>query len=376
VKPSKHFRKILGFLMGVLMGAAISYLGLMLIGPKSGISHPWYVKLALIPIAIAALWFAIAFHELGHVLAGLSQKFKFRLIAVGPLMLEQELGRLKFKRNTNFNTYGGLALCLPTDDRQLGRRFAIFAAGGPIASLLLSVLLLFGLIWIQLDTTTPLLFLLESGLFLICLISFGIGILTSIPMQADGFTSDGGRIWNLLKGGPAAQIEMALLHAVAQGSAGIRPALIDPEPLLTALEYSVNSPYKTYLNAILYNHYQDRGDLENAGSFLEAYLSGAETVPKGYLAIISLEKAWFEARYHRNPDEAKAYFFREKIGVMVPKSQVLRAEAAIAFAEENYSLAAYKAHAAIAELPKLMDQGAAIAEKEWLQTLLSACSNK
>jgi hypothetical protein len=373
MKSNKLAKLIMGLLLGVIIGAITGYLVFAFMAPNEAVSHPWHVKLGLVPITIFTLLFTIAWHEWGHVLAGLSQNFEFRLISVGPLMLEKELGKLKFKWNTNFNLYGGLALCLPTNQNQLIKRFAVFAAGGPLASLLLGVLMMLFLIWKPLDTSVVFLYYLKSFIFLTCVTSFCIALMTSIPMQADGFTTDGGRILNLLKGGPAAQVEAALLHAVSQGASGIRPALIDPTPIHSALDLPVDSPFKPYLNAILYQHYQDKGDLENAGKFLEQYLAGAHAVPQGYLAILYLEKAWFEARYHNQAAVARDYFSREKIGVIVPKSLVLRAEAAIALAEGNHALAATKIQEAIDELPKLMDRGAAIAEKESLEEMRARC---
>ncbi|WP_304516704.1 M50 family metallopeptidase [Cecembia rubra] len=362
---------------GIIIGATVAYLVLMVFGDvKGGTEFPWYTKLLLIPVVVFALWLTIAIHELGHVIAGLSQKFEFRLLSVGPVMVEKELGKLKLKRNTNFNTFGGVALCLPTDQENLNRRFAVFAFGGPLASLIFGGILSICLIYFQLDTSSLAFYLLESLLLISCILSFCIALVTLIPMHSEGFTSDGGRIINLLRGGPSAQIESTLLNAIAQATSGIRPSLINPDPILVALNLPYESPLKPYLSGLLYNHYQDVGELEKASWHLDQYLEGAQYIPKGYVASLYLEKAWFEARHNKNISLAKDYSFREKAGVMVPKSQVLRVEAAIAMGEGNNSLAVKKINEAIKELPKLIDKGAAIAEKEWLEHMLEECRVK
>lgn len=359
---------------GIIIGATVAYLVLVVFGDvKGGSEFPWHTKLLLIPVVAIALWITIAIHELGHVFAGLSQKFEFRLLSVGPVMVEKELGKLQFKRNTNFNTFGGVALCLPTDQQNLNKRFAIFAFGGPLASLIFGGFLSIFLIFIQLDTTLLGFYLLESFILISCILSFCIALVTLIPMHSEGFTSDGGRILNLLKGGPSAQIESTLLNAIAQATSGIRPSLINPDPILVALNLPYESPLKPYLSGLLYNHYQDAGELEKASWHLDQYLEGSLYIPKGYIASLYLEKAWFEARHNKNLSLAKEYSSREKAGVMVPKSQVLRVEAAIAMGEGNYSLAVKKINEAIKELPKLIDKGAAVAEKEWLEAMLEEC---
>jgi hypothetical protein len=374
MKSAKLKNRILGFIGGIIIGATVAYLVLVVFGDVKGSSEfPWHTKLLLIPVVLMALWITIAIHELGHVLAGISQKFEFRLISVGPVMVEKELGKLQLKRNTNFNTFGGVALCLPTDQQNLNKRFAVFAFGGPLASVIFGGMLSLYLIFVQLDTASLAVYLLESFILISCILSFCIALVTLIPTHSEGFTSDGGRILNLLKGGPSAQIEATLLNAIAQATSGVRPSKISPDPILAALNLPNDSPLKPYLNGLLYNHYQDVGELEKASWHLDQYLAGAQFIPKGYVASLYLEKAWFEARHTKNLSLAKAYSSREKAGVMVPKSQVLRVEAAIAMGEGNNSLAIKKINEAIKELPKLIDKGAAVAEKEWLEQMLEEC---
>ena len=53
---------------------------------------------------------------------------------MGPFSWKQAAGRVRFVWNTNLNTAGGMALCVPPDDHNLRCRFMAFALGGPLGS--------------------------------------------------------------------------------------------------------------------------------------------------------------------------------------------------------------------------------------------------
>lgn len=373
MKNKKTIKSILGFLGALLIGGGIGYVAAKVsIGDSAGdsIDHPIQIKLLIIPLGILAFFITIAFHELGHVFAGLSQKFKFRLMTVGPFMFEKELDKIIFKWNTNVNTFGGLALCLPEDQVNLIKRYAIFIAGGPLASILLGILTAAPLLLIDFDLNHPAVYLFDFFLFLICVMTFCIAVATLLPYHTDGFTSDGGKMLTLLRGGQNAEVEVILLSHIAGAAAGTRPALYDAQQMHYALNLPVEYASKPYFHGLLYSHYQDIKDLDKASYHLQEYLKGVDGVPEGVRAALYLEKAWFEARYNKNAELAKEYFSKEKFGPMIPKSQILRTEAAIAFAEGMHELAAAKVSEAIQELPKALDKGSAIAVKEWMEEML------
>ena len=367
-------KNILMILGGILIGAGIGYFSAKLLLTEGGgsdeIGHPLYIKLMMLPLCVVGFFIVIGFHELGHVFAGLSQNFNFMLLTVGPLMFEKVSDKVVFKWNTNVNTFGGLALCLPEDQINLAKRYAFFVAGGPLASMLLGILTAVPLMIVEIDRTHALGFLSDFFLLLISMMSFGIALVTIIPFHSGGFTSDGGKMLELLIGGKESELQVMLLSQISLASSGVRPAQFDTDKLLHALSLAEQSPSKPYLHAFLYSHYQDVKDLDKAAFHLDEYLKGIDGVPSGFKASVYLEKAWFEARHFKNVELAREYFGKEKFGPIIPKSQILRAEAAIAHAEGNLELAAAKAKEAINELPKLLDKGSAIAEREWLEEML------
>ncbi|MCC5919694.1 MAG: hypothetical protein LAT68_06030 [Cyclobacteriaceae bacterium] len=106
-------------ILGAIIGFSIAYwqdnIGSM--AETKDFNTPFYFYLLMIPTAIFSYWWIIAIHELGHVIAELSQKFKFRFMSVGPILLEKENDKYKLRWNKGINVFGGLALCLPDDTK-------------------------------------------------------------------------------------------------------------------------------------------------------------------------------------------------------------------------------------------------------------------
>jgi hypothetical protein len=172
---------------------------------------------AALPLAagLAALvcgWTVIAFHELGHVAAGLAVGFRFQLFVAGPLRVEREGAeeRVKAGLNREFSLYGGVAACLPVDTRDLPRRFVWVFAGGPLASVALALAGWAAVAWLP---GAP------AGLrmlgMVVAMMSAAIGLGTLIPMRGGGFASDGARLLRMFRGGPEARREAATLSLVA-----------------------------------------------------------------------------------------------------------------------------------------------------------------
>lgn len=337
---------------------------------------PFVYKILSIPIALFALFFVLAWHELGHVLAGLSVGFEFRMYTVGALMIEKEEGRLRLKWNRNLNLFGGVALCLPRTTENLIRRFMTFVAGGPLSSLLLSILAAVVFWLIPTEPFQGLNFSLSIFHLICALFSFAIFLVTIIPMQAGGFYTDGGRLLNLSKGGNQATLETVLLQASTTLMSGERPAKLSETMLLEALDLPIETPFKAYLHSMLHYHYLDCGKTDEAAEQLAKYESYLAHIPSGYQATVWLDKAYFEAYYLRNADAAKGSFAKAEIGAVITPSKVLRTEAAIALAENNPEKAMEKAQKALNALPKSMDKGSAKAEKEWLEKIINEAQNK
>ncbi|MDX2305737.1 MAG: hypothetical protein NW226_23220 [Microscillaceae bacterium] len=370
----KAFLMMLVFAVG---GGIVGYFG----GKMAFISIPDSPKMyywVWIPIFILVYFITIGIHELGHVLGGLWVRFKFKMYVVGPFMWKKEDNKLVFLWNKNLNIGGGLALCLPTDDHNLVKRFITFIAGGPAASLLLALatLLPYGLLNMHQAQVNFWGFSGSSFMIFLGLFSSIIFLATIIPMHSGGFFTDGARILNLLGGGNKAKLEVILLQTIAQASAGVRPREIGVHKLEDALKLETNSPFKIYVKGYLYQIYLDLGNVEQAEKYLNAYFEELHKIPGGYQASVILDKAFFEAAYKNNPEEAEELFKSAQIGAVIPKHHIYKTQAAIAFTKNNLSEARSWIEKSLKELSKTMDRGLAVVEKEWLDNTLQIIQDK
>jgi len=192
-------KKVLSILLMLGGGGLIGYLiGGLLKGDGGGESaipkeHGIWMFLSLL------VWYfiVVGVHELGHVFAGRWQNFDFHGLTIGPFSWKPDAaGKIRFKWNTSLNLAGGLAIMLPNGDERLRQRFMWFGAGGPIASVLLA-LLLYGFYLLAPDRS------LGAGLLFVgALLSAAIFVATILPFRAGGFSSDGLRILTFARNGP------------------------------------------------------------------------------------------------------------------------------------------------------------------------------
>lgn len=357
--------KILNLLIAVALGGAIGFF-IGKFGLQAGKSLPsemiWIWAITLIP----SFFFVIGFHEAGHAVAGISQKFDFRMYVVGPFMWDKEKDGWKFKWNKNVNTAGGLVICLPTQTKNLKKNFAIYAAGGPLASLLLT-LVSFTIYLLLRPLTVSYFFSFVSFL------SFLIFVATILPFQAGGFTSDGGRILNLIRGGDKSRFELLILKIITETTGGKRPSLLNLEELTEAssLATKLNAPFGVYIHGYFYQAMWDRGDLVAAEKYLDDYVSEIDRVPPGIDSIVWMDAAFFYAFAKNDLEKATYYWNQFKPSAMIPKAQVLATEAAIHKLKGESEGTVSKIKMAIDELPNMLDKGLAIALKERLLQLQS-----
>ncbi|MGE5652744.1 MAG: hypothetical protein ACM3ZQ_00565 [Bacillota bacterium] len=123
-------------------------------------------------------------HELGHLLMGLAQGFRFYLLIVGPFGLKRdEDDKVVLYLEKNLSLWGGIGATVPQrDDSGNFRRFGRVLLAGPIASLL------FGVFWLPFGIRTDNVFF-----WLLGAMPLAMGAACLIPSRNGAFYSDGGR---------------------------------------------------------------------------------------------------------------------------------------------------------------------------------------
>ncbi len=177
----------------------------------------------------------LGLHELGHLLTGLAQGFRFAIFVVGPLGVKQEDEKIKWYLNTNLGHYGGIAATTPVNnDPANAKKFARVIIAGPLTSLLGGIILLY----LSTLLGTPWNTVIFSG----GLVSLALFLATTIPSKTGAFFTDRKRYQRLTRPGKAQQVELATLRIMGQyaqdnsyqnvDTADINILLEDEEPFM------------------------------------------------------------------------------------------------------------------------------------------------
>jgi hypothetical protein len=376
MKQKKQTQKVISLLIFTIIGGAVGYaIGKMAATGAPTSDVPAWVKISMIGLLIPAFLVAIGIHEGGHAVAGVNVGFDFKMYVVGPFMWEKDTTGWYFKWNKNVNTAGGMVMCLPTDTVDLPRRFSIFAAGGPLASLLLAVVA-YGIYVLGFKESTEVDFVKElvgSFFLFTAFLSMFFFFITSIPMHVGGFYTDGARVLRLLRGGDRAQFDSFILKIFTQSSGGVRPKLLNINEIEEALAIGqrINEPFTVYLHSYLYQSALDKGEVEKAEKHLLDYVSEAENIPDGIRNAVWQEAAFFYAYAKKDLAEAEKFWQQFKPTAMISKAQIFATEAAIENLRNNKDVALAKIESAEKEIPNMIDKGVGVALKEKLQILKS-----
>jgi hypothetical protein len=328
------------------------------------------VGMVSIPVA---WWVAVAFHEAGHLLGAWLRGGRFLLYQVGPLRLQRTPAGLALLRNRGINVMGGLAASILPDKGDLPARFRVLLAGGPLASFALAVTAFASLIQTsEPDVRVPWwdaslrIFVVLTGLY--SAIAF---VITALPFEQGGFRTDGQRFLILLKSGPEARQEAAMLSLGVAANTGVRPRDYPPHTVADALQLGDGSMTDLYARWFAYFAAADRKEWDKAREFLDQMMAGEPKLARFVADLVRAEYAWLLAEQGSDPATARAWLESAGPVEMDPSSR-LRAEAAVLLAEGNRSLATDRAKAALVALEK---SSIAAVRNEWavenLQSLIA-----
>lgn len=365
----KKVTKVATMIMITAGSAVIGFMAAKF-GMDSAKTAPASEVITMAILLVPAFFIVVGIHEAGHALAGTLVNFDFRMYVVGPFMWDKEESGWKFKWNKNVNLAGGLVISLPTTKDNLARRFSVYASGGPIFSLFLTLITLMVNHLITFLNTNNSVFLHTIGSFfwLLSLLSLLIFILTALPFHAGGFYTDGARIIRFLRGGDTSRFEVLLLKILSSSSGGTRPRLLDEKELdeATALALKLKAPMGVYLHAYYYQMALDHDNFDKAETHLKNYISEVENIPKGIQSAVWLDATFFYAFARKDIQQAEYYWSLFKPSAILPKSQIHACEAALHLLKGHRQLADNRIEAALKELENMIDRGVGIALREKL----------
>ncbi|MCB8944632.1 MAG: hypothetical protein H6658_12855 [Ardenticatenaceae bacterium] len=325
----------------------------------------------LLVTAVAVLFASGAVHELGHLLAGKWVGFRFHLLVIGPLKIQRKRDGLRVQWQWSNSLFSGLTACLPENDDRLRWRMLAFAAGGPLASVVLAGVSAFVFFHYRRDFA----FLREMGWVVEVAAAAAVASLIFFfssmkpGLYHTGLPADGGRIASLLQGDKMAERWCTLVMLNGVDALGLRPRDWDAALVYKAMTLADGTHDDLSARILGYQWALDSGRLDMAWRLLDEALENWAAWMSGARISLTLEKAYFLAHHRRNVDDARHWFeqVRQRRGIR-PLQQ--RAEAAILLAEGKYEAAQALAASGLATLQQEVPTGMVLAESDWCRDIL------
>jgi hypothetical protein len=216
--PGDGTTNYLGYVLQAI--AILAFLAASAWGSRWGAAHGIQapdrsLRLLLIPLA---LLLEIIGHELGHFAAGTLCGYRLRRFHVGPFVWSIRNGKWRFEFCPQVGLGGSVGM-VPLNLTEFRERTIIFLAGGPTASLSMSIVSLAALLTPQAASSRFGWHLLAT---MAAVSSFSF-LMNLIPQRTRLFYSDGAQLYQLLAQGPWRKVHLALGMATTSLLAPIRP---------------------------------------------------------------------------------------------------------------------------------------------------------
>lgn len=363
----------LGLLTGYFGSTFLkSYLPLQLLAPQGAGE-----KIGLITLGFFAVWVTIAFHELGHLGAGLAQGFRVALYTAGFLGVRGTENGVRFFFNRHLNLMGGLAATFPErleSGPDLRRRFVRIVAAGPLASLLLCVAALLVLSYIVQNPGDSPAAVTRAGVFFLMItggVSGMIFLATMIPSRAGGFMSDGARLISLLSGGEKGRYEEATLAVTALLGAGKLPGEYPADLLERLMTRPPDSLLGLNGRFVAFTHHLDRGETELALPLARVVQENVAAVPPVFQSYYLKDVVFCYAFLAHDADAARAAWADiQKQAERDADAATFRVKAALALLDGQTEAAVGFVQKGLAKITDMPFEGQRRFEGKWLRAVL------
>lgn len=252
--------------------------------------------IALGAALVLPVYGAVLIHELGHLAAGCCAGLRLVGFRVGLLELKLRGARWRFQLAEGGFLGGHAALVHRSADR-LRERAMIMIAGGPVGSALLGAA---GATAILTTPAVP----HAIGMPVVMLTMFGISdfVFNLMPMGSGVHYSDGARLWQLWRRGPWADYLCSIYFMSLSRTTPMRPREWPRDMVERMAVFSEQLPEPSGPLGNVYAHYEDSGDHERAGQYLEQACARARKGTQ-LASDLARERAWLEAFHRRNGAE-------------------------------------------------------------------------
>lgn len=356
--------------ISMAVGGTLGALG-VLVGRQAGLHVE--TRAAVRAVLDVGIWWlliwwmvAVLLHEVGHMLAGFSQRMGFLFLTVGPFRLRQSVSGLRFEWAGFGMGFGGLTAMMPNPNTELSRQLRVMIMGGPVASLLLCAV---GGIMALAGGS-----LLAHGYMLLAVSAFIFGI-TVLPLRIGPMQTDGAQFLALQQGSREVQVRHQVIALYGQSANGVRPRDWDAGTLADLASLQTDDKRQLAMIAWMrFHHALDARRLDDAESALTELLAHPEVFGGGYDQAVAAEGAFFHGRYKRNVEMAEHWLAKSQGGSVEPAMRQL-AKAAVAWAKGDFGQARSDAEAGLLKLTKGSSLGINHLIESELRSLLAAVSS-
>jgi hypothetical protein len=136
--PARKVHWIPALLVGFALGGV-----LIMLDRSRGSSADLLIPPQVFVMFLPAFYIAVLMHELGHAIGGMTSGFELRTFMVGAFLFNKETDGWRFRFVPRNLLWGGLTSGVPHSDRDLLDRYIRVVLGGPAASLVLLIVILY-----------------------------------------------------------------------------------------------------------------------------------------------------------------------------------------------------------------------------------------
>ena len=385
-KQNKTVQLIIACSLGAVVGYLLSYAFIKLVPlsvfqtliENDGI---WWENPLKFILAFVAIWAALGAHELGHLLTGLFQGFKFHLYVAGFLGVRRNPvdDKIEWYFNRDPNLFGGVAATLPTQKSpDLVKKLAAVVAAGPLTSIGGALFMGLPAFWMTMNLTEAgsnacLRALLVFSL-IFALTSFFLFLATTIPGRTGAFFTDRARFFRLIGGGKTAAIEQAVLEVLAHSYSNQPYASVDPTQI-ELIKSDDSDLMKAFALSLNYYYHLDRDEKDLALAAAQEMEPLLEDQPLTFRVELQKDLVFAFAFLANDPVQARNIWDKMgKLGQTGKDAHTLLSKAALLYAEGNLDEAKTAIAAGIAALPENSVKYSDRFYRGWLEVLEESLS--
>lgn len=385
-KQNKTVQLLLGGVVGAAVGFFLAY-GVIKWTPDfvfknlKGPGNIWWENPLKFILVFVAIWAALAAHELGHLLTGLLQGFKFHLYVAGFLGVRRNpVGdEIEWYFNRDPNLFGGVAATLPTQKSpDLVKKLAAVVAAGPLTSIAGALFVGIPAFWVTMNLTAAesnaaLRALLVFSL-IFALTSFFLFLATTIPGRTGAFFTDRARFFRLIGGGKTAAIEQAVLEVLAHSYSNQPYASVDPTQI-ELIKSDDSDLMKAFAYSLSFYYHLDRDEKALALAAAQEMEPLLEDQPLTFRVELQKDLVFAYAFLANHPVQARSIWEKMgKLGQTGKDAHTLLAKAALLFSEGNLDEAKTAIDAGLAALPGNLVKYSDRFYRGWLEVLEESLS--